>query len=381
VLTSTERILTTHVGSLPRPPAVVEVLEAEDRSEPIDTAAAEATFSEAVNDAVRRQVAAGIDVVSDGEMSKISYATYIRHRLSGFVPAELPRAVPADLDQFPSFKERLARSGGTPTYLRPICRGPISFVNREPLERDLARLRAAVAATGAMEAFMNAPSPGVVAIFQPNEHYASEGEYHEALAAALRVEYQAIVDAGFVLQVDCPDLALGRHTKDQRATEEAFLRGAQERVDILNSALDGIPTDRIRAHVCWGNYEGPHHLDIELRRLLPALGRLRVGALLVEAANPRHAHEWELWDQAQLPEAAIVVPGVIDTTTNYIEHPGLVAQRICQVADRVGRERVIAGTDCGFGTFAGFGAVDPGIAYAKLETLAAGAALATERLW
>lgn len=381
MLTSTDRIVTTHVGSLPRPAPVVEMLFAQDRNTPVAEEEFAATMGGAVTESVERQVKAGIDVVSDGEMSKISYATYIRHRFSGFVAAELPRAAPADLDAFPAFKERLARSGGTPTYLRPVCRGTIRIENPEPLERDIRHLTSAVDQAGAVEAFMNAPSPGVLAIFQPNEYYATDDQYLEALAEAMTYEYRQIIEAGFLLQIDCPDLGLGKHSKYQHDSDDQFVRGAEERVEILNHALDGLPRDRLRAHVCWGNYEGPHHLDIALKKIYRALIKLNVGALLIEGANPRHAHEWELWREMPLPDDKIVVPGVIDSTTNYIEHPELVAQRICQLASLIGRDRVIAGTDCGFGTFAGFGGVDPEIAYAKLEALAEGAAIASEKLW
>ena len=381
MLTSADRVLTSHVGSLPRPAAVVEALFAEDRGERLDAAAFEATMDAAVEDCVRRQVAAGIDVVSDGEMSKISYATYIRHRFSGFEAAELPRAAPADLDAYPTYKQRLADAGGTPTYLRPICRGPIALADPTPLDRQLRRLAEAARALDVEEAFVNAPSPGVLAIFQPNEYYRSERDYLEALAAAMHYEYRAIVEAGFVLQVDCPDLALGRHTKYQHATDDEFVRGASERVEILNAALEGLPPSSVRAHVCWGNYEGPHHLDVPLAKIQSVICGIRAQALVIESANPRHAHEWELWRGGRLPDDKLLIPGVIDSTTNYIEHPELVAERICRFAEVVGRERILAGSDCGFGTFAGFGGVDPDIAYAKLAALAEGAAIASERLW
>jgi 5-methyltetrahydropteroyltriglutamate--homocysteine methyltransferase len=381
MLTSTDRILTTHVGSLPRPRDVVDVLFAQDRDEGHDADAFEATIDHAVQDAVSRQVKCGVDAVSDGEMSKISYATYIRHRFSGFQAQPLPRAVPADLDAFPAYRARLAATGGTPEYLRPVCRSEISLADPEPLARDLRRLRAAVTRSGAREAFMNAPSPGTLAIFQPNEHYATDADYMGALAGAMAGEYRAIVDAGFILQVDCPDLALGRHSKYQHDDEATFVAGAHARIEIVNDALRGISPASVRAHVCWGNYEGPHHLDIPLQSIQSALAELNVGALLIEGANPRHAHEWELWSPRLLRGEQVLVPGVIDSTTNYIEHPELVAQRIRAYAERIGRERVIAGTDCGFGTFAGFGGVDPEIAYAKLTALAEGAALASRQLW
>lgn len=366
---------------MPRPPAVAEMLFAQERDELSDLEPLYAAVGAAVIDTVQRQARAGIDVVSDGEMGKYSYATYIRHRLSGFGPADVPRAVPADVDEFPALRDRLAASGSAPSYLRPTCSGPIAYEHLEPLERDLQHLRAAVDQVGSAEAFMTAPSPGVLALFQPNDYYPSDRAYLEALGGAMRYEYQAIVAAGFLLQVDCPDLALGRHTKYRTASDAEFVKGAEERIGVLNDALAGLPSDSVRAHVCWGNYEGPHHLDIPLKKIQRLLLTINANALLIEGANPRHVHEWELWEEHRLPDDKILVPGVIDTTTNYIEHPEAIAQRICQLAKLVGREQVIAGTDCGFGSVAGFSSVDPDIAYAKLGALAQGAAIASTRLW
>lgn len=378
---STERVLTTHVGSLPRPQEVVDLLFAQDRGEDYDRAAFDATMRDAVSDAVAKQVAAGVDVVSDGEMSKISYATYIRHRLSGFEIGEMPRATPRDLDDFPSFKDRLSRLGATPQYHRPICRGPVVVKDLSSLHEDIERLTSAARQHGAVEAFMNAASPGVIAVFQPNEFYPSHEAYLFALADAMRSEYETIVESGLLLQIDSPDLAMGRHIKFRDADEATFLANAELQVEALNHALAKVPADRVRMHVCWGNYEGPHTHDIELERIAATVLRAKPQALLIEGANPRHAHEWAIWQQLPLPDDKILVPGVIDSVSNFVEHPELVAQRICQLADTVGRERVIAGTDCGFGTFAGFGAVHPDIAYAKLRSLAEGAALASQRLW
>ncbi len=378
---STDRILTTHVGSLPRPQPVVDMLFAEDRGDPVDPAVYHETMSQHVRDVVQKQVAAGVDVVSDGEMSKISYATYIRHRLSGFEIGEMPRATPKDLDEYPEYRDRLAQSGGTPKYHRPICTGPIEYVNREPVEKDIARLTKARDAAGASEAFMNAASPGVIAVFQPNQHYSTQEGYIEALAEAMRVEYEAIVEAGLLLQIDSPDLAMGRHIKFRDASDEEFLRNANLQVDALNHALQNVPAERVRMHVCWGNYEGPHTHDVALALILPVVMRAKPQAILFEASNPRHAHEWTVWAEADIPEDKVLIPGVLDTTTNYIEHPQLVAERIRRFTDIVGRERVLAGTDCGFGTFAGFGAVHPSIAWGKLKSLAEGAQLASEALW
>lgn len=372
-------IKTTHVGSLPRPQAVADLLFAEDRGEPIDRTAYEATMTAAVRDVVAKQVEAGVDVVSDGEMSKISYATYIRHRLTGFEPADLPRATPADLDAFPTFKERLANAGATPTYLRPVCRGPIEVQTLAPLEADLARLRDAMDAAGAQQGFMNAPSPATIAIFQPNEHYASDDEYLDALAEAMRHEYEAIVAAGLTLQIDCPDLGFGRHSKYRDAGEEEFLAHARRHVEVLNTALRDVPRERVRMHVCWGNYEGPHTFDVSLGSLAGVLLEAEADALLFEAANPRHAHEWRVWERDDLPASTTLVPGLLDTTSNFVEHPELVAERLERFVALVGVDRVMAGTDCGFGTFAGFGAIDPAICFEKLRALSEGAAMASSR--
>jgi 5-methyltetrahydropteroyltriglutamate--homocysteine methyltransferase len=314
-------------------------------------------------------------------MSKISYATYIRHRLSGFVIGEAPRATPKDLDDYPSFKDRLSRLGATPKYHRPICTGPVESKDLASLHADIANLRAAAQRHDVQEAFMNAASPGVIAVFQPNEYYPTHEAYLFALAEAMRPEYEAIVEAGLLLQIDSPDLAMGRHIRFRDADEATFLASAQLQVEALNHALRNVPPDRVRMHVCWGNYEGPHHYDIPLRAIVDIVLSAKPMALLIEGANPRHAHEWAVWREVRLPDDKVLIPGVIDSVSNFVEHPELVAERICRVAELAGREQVIAGTDCGFGTFAGFGAVHPEIAYAKLRSLAEGAALATKQLW
>jgi len=377
---STQRILTTHVGSLPRPEKVTELIFAKEREENVDQTEFDETIADAVKNTVARQVDCGVDIVSDGEMSKISYATYIKERISGF-EGDTPRSPPQDLLDFPSFLEKQARSGGTPEYKRPKCTGEIRPVNPEPLEADLNNFRDALEAVNVEEAFMNSASPGVIALFQPNEYYKNHDEYLEALAEAMRVEYEGIVEAGFLLQLDSPDLGLGRHMLFADKPEEDYQRLAGAHVDVLNHALRNIPADRVRMHVCWGNYEGPHHHDAPMSAVLPIALRAKIGALLFEASNPRHAHEWTTFRDADLPDDLILIPGVIDSTTNFVEHPELVAERICRFADIVGRERVIAGSDCGFATFAGFGAVDGEIAYAKLATMATGARLASDRLW
>jgi len=380
VFASTDRILTTHVGSLPRSQAVTDVLFGREYGTVPDETAATRTISDAVTDVVRRQVAAGIDVVSDGEMSKISYATYIRDRLTGF-SGDTPREPGQDLVEFPRILEKLARLGSTARYARPRCTGAIRTRTLDPLHGDLENLGRAVSGSRPVEAFMNAASPGVVALFQPNDFYPTQDAYLEALADAMRAEYEAITARGILLQIDAPDLAMGRHTMYRDRTTDEFLSMAALHVEVLNHALRDIPPDRVRMHVCWGNYEGPHHHDIPLELLLPIVTRVRAQGLLIESANPRHAHEWAVFRDQKLPDDRILIPGVIGTTTNYLEHPLLVAERLCRFADVVGRDRVIAGTDCGFGTFAGFGPVDPDVAYLKLQALAEGARIATRRLW
>ena len=378
--TSKDRILTTHVGSLPRSKAVTDVVFARERGEPLDIDAARETIRTAVLDAVRRQRAAGIDVASDGEMSKISYATYIKDRLTGF-DGDSPRQPPKDLEEFPAFLRRQAGSGGTPTYRRPSCVGEIRVKDMEPVAEDIRNFRQALAEIPVTEGFMNAASPGVIALFQPNLHYPDHASYLEALANAMQPEYEAIVSAGFVLQLDSPDLGLGRHMMFKDRSDEEYQRLATLHVEALNHATRNIPADRMRLHVCWGNYEGPHHCDAPMSMVLPIALRARPQALLFEASNPRHAHEWTVFRDARIPDDKILVPGVLDSTTNFIEHPELVAERIGRFADIVGRERVMAGTDCGFSTFAGFGAVDEDIVYAKFGAMAEGARIASKRLW
>ncbi len=375
---STDRILTTHVGSLPRSQAVTDVVFSHEKGEEI--AGADAIIRQAVSDVVLKQVQSGVDLVSDGEMSKISYATYIKDRISGF-DGDSEREPPSDLEEFPGFLNRQASSGGTPTYRRPCCVGDIKVKDMGPVQVDIDNLLSAISKHNPTQSFMNAASPGVIALFQPNKHYATHEAYLEALADAMAHEYRAIVDAGIVLQLDSPDLGLGRHMMFKDKTDEEYQSLAAMHVAALNHALAGIPKDMVRLHVCWGNYEGPHHHDAPMDLVLPIAVQANVGALLFESSNPRHAHEWETFANAELPDDLILVPGVIDSTTNFVEHPKLVAERIERFASIVGRERVIAGSDCGFSTFAGFGAVDQDIVYAKLKSMADGAAIASERLW
>ena len=378
----TDRILTTHVGSLPRSVAVTNLVFAAERGDPGDAAEFDAVIGLAVDEAVARQIAAGIDLVSDGEMSKISYATYIKDRITGF-DGDSPRTPPADLEDFPGFLERQAKGGGTPAYRRPKCVGPVAMKTMAPLENDLKHMAGALAKNRPVGGFMNAASPGVIALFQPNEYYATQDSYLEALAEAMRPEYEGIVSAGLTLQIDSPDLGLGRHMMYKGRSDEEYLTLIGMHVEVLNHALRNIASDRVRMHVCWGNYEGPHTHDIEMGVILPTLIKAKPVGLLFETSNPRHQHDWNYFAEMVdlIPEDRILIPGVIDSTTNFVEHPRVVAERIERFANIVGRERVIGGTDCGFSTFAGFGAVDPDIVYAKLGALAEGAALASQRLW
>ncbi len=377
-----DRILTTHVGSLPRPNDVAELLFAKERGEPVDGALFADTMERAVDAVVARQAAVGIDLVSDGEMSKISYATYIKDRISGF-EGDSPRTLPADLEQFPAFLQRQAKGGGTPSYRRPRCVGPIASVDLQPLVDDIDHLRAAVAKHPAAGTFMNAASPGVIALFQPNDHYATQDEYLEALAEAMRPEYEAISAAGFVLQLDSPDLGLGRHMMYKERSDSEYLGLIERHVEVLNHALRNVPPSQMRMHVCWGNYEGPHHCDVEMGTILPVLMKARPQGLLFETSNPRHQHDIDHFaeQRAIIPDDKMLIPGVIDSTTNFIEHPRVVANRLVAFANLFGRERIIAGTDCGFSTFAGFGVVDPEIVWAKLGALVDGARFASDRLW
>jgi 5-methyltetrahydropteroyltriglutamate--homocysteine methyltransferase len=377
-----DRILTTHVGSLPRPTDVAQALFAAERGEHVDEAAFSSAKAAAVAAVVKRQIEAGIDLISDGEMSKISYATYIKDRITGF-EGDSPRTPPADLEQFPSFLERQAKGGGTPSYRRPCCVGPIAPKTLKPLEEDVQNLLLATETYSPTGAFMNAASPGVIALFQPNDFYSTQDDYLEALSEAMRPEYEAIVAAGLILQLDSPDLGLGRHMTYKNRSDADYLIVAGRHVEVLNHALRNIPADRVRMHVCWGNYEGPHHCDIEMRTILPVLMAAKPQGLLFETANPRHQHDIEDLDEKRsiIPEDKILIPGVLDSTTNFVEHPRLVARRLMEFANLFGRDRIIAGTDCGFSTFAGFGVVDPEIVWAKLKSLGDGAAIASERLW
>jgi 5-methyltetrahydropteroyltriglutamate--homocysteine methyltransferase len=378
--TSSGRILTTHVGSMPRSDAVCAALLAKERGELTDEAAFDSLMSEAVREVVGLQASIGIDVVSDGETSKIGYATYIKDRNTGFGGDFTPKPH-RDLADHPDYRELLAKTRGPQLFRRTCCIAEITPKNEGSLRKDIANLRSALPGARVSEAFMNAASPGVVSAFQPNRYYDSDERYLDAIAKVMRPEYLAIAEAGLLLQVDCPDLAMSRHTAFQDLDEASFLKRAEMHVEVLNRALEGIPADRVRVHICWGNYEGPHDFDIPLEKIMSNILAIRAGALSFEAANPRHEHEWTLWRDLAGDADRIFMPGVLDTSTNYVEHPELVAQRIERYARIFGPERVIASTDCGFGTFVGSVAVARTVAYKKLASLVEGARIASSRLF
>ena len=374
------KILTSHVGSLPRTQEVVDFIFARENEQPYDEAAFDTCMAMACDETVRKQMAAGVDIVSDGETSKISYATYVKDRYTGF-SGDSPRNAPADLKQFPTFLKRLAEGGGTPQYARPMCTGEVRSKGQGELEKDIANLKAAMKNHGAARGFMNAASPGVISLFLQNQHYGSREAYLAALADAMQAEYETIVGAGLDLQLDCPDLALSRHMLFNDLSDSEFVKIADSHVEALNHALRNVDPARVRVHICWGNYEGPHVCDIGMDKVFDTLMNTRARYVLFETSNPRHAHEWTVFRdrKADIPDDKVLVPGVVDTTTNFIEHPEVAAQRIERFTPIVGADRVIAGSDCGFGTFAGFGSVDPEIAYAKLGALSEGAKLASHR--
>jgi 5-methyltetrahydropteroyltriglutamate--homocysteine methyltransferase len=376
---STDRILTTHTGSLPRPADLLEALMRRDRGEPVDAAALGARIAAAVGDVVRRQAAAGVGVVNDGEAGKIGYATYVKERLEGFGGEAAPPGPPTDMLEFPEYFAR-ERGDGRGDPMMPACDRPIAYRDTEAVRTDIANLRAALDGGDAEEAFLSAASPGVIAFFLADRHYGDHERYVFAIADAMKAEYDEIHRAGVLLQLDCPDLALGRHRVGAESIED-FRRFVRLHVEAIDHATRDIPPDAMRMHVCWGNYRGPHHHDVPLREFVDVVLGARPAAVVVEAANPRHAHEWTVFEDVGLPDGKVLVPGVIDSTTNYIEHPALVAQRIERFARIVGRENVIAGTDCGFASFAASQNVDPGIVWAKLGALAEGARHASARLW
>ena len=373
------KIFTSHVGSLPRSQRVVDFIFARENEVEYDLIEFDSTMTNAVQQTVVKQVHSGVDIVSDGETSKISYATYVKDRYNGF-SGDSPRNAPADLKMFPGFLERLANDGGTPQYARPQCTDKVSSKGQSELQKDIRNLKSAMKASGVDRGFMNAASPGVISLFLQNAYYKNRESYLAALADTMREEYETIVASGLDLQLDCPDLALSRHMLFNELSDSEFVKVAASHVDALNHALENIPEDKVRIHICWGNYEGPHCCDIGMDKVFSTLMSAKAKYLLFETSNPRHAHEWTVFRdrKSEIPDNKVLVPGVVDTTTNFIEHPELVAQRINRFSDIVGPDRVIAGSDCGFGTFAGFGSVDPDIAYAKLKSLSEGAKIASK---
>ena len=371
-----KKISVTHVGSLPRKQEVVDFIFARENNQKYNQDDFDNVMNKAVLETVKKQVDSGVDIVSDGETSKISYATYVKDRYNGF-SGDSPRNPPADLKMFPSFLKRLADDGGTPTYARPMCTERVSSKGQVDLNKDIFNLKTAMKICNVSKGFMNAASPGVISLFLQNQFYSSREEYLAALADVMKTEYETITSSGLYLQLDCPDLALSRHMLFNDLSDDEFLKIAELHIETLNYALRDIPEEKVRVHICWGNYEGPHCCDIDMNKVFSTLMKAKAQFLLFETSNPRHAHEWEVFKnrKSEIPDNKILVPGVVDTTTNFIEHPELVRQRIERFINIVGEDRVVAGTDCGFGTFAGFGAVDPEIAYAKLSTLSEGAAL------
>jgi 5-methyltetrahydropteroyltriglutamate--homocysteine methyltransferase len=379
---SVERILTTHTGSLPRPDKLVELMFAKEEGRPVDAQLLAERVRNSVREVVERQQAAGIDIVSDGEMSKPSYATYVTERLSGFAgKSEKPKL--SDILEHPNVASHYFNDPGVQrlNMNRPACNGPVKRIGMVEAETDIANFKYALTEATVAEAFMTAASPGLVSMFLGNTYYKTEEEFLWAVAEAMKPEYEAIVRAGYLLQLDCPDLAMTRHREFARRPVEEFREYARLHIEVLNAATAGIPADRLRVHLCWGNYPGPHHRDVPLEQIIDLVLQVRAQGLCFEAANSRHAHEWKVWEKVRVPDDKVIIPGVIESMSNRIEHPELIAQRIVRFAEIVGRENVIAGSDCGFGTFVGVALVEPEIAWAKLAALAEGARLASEELW
>ena len=375
----TSSILTTHVGSLPRSKELSELLFAKDKKEIFDEKKFEFEVKKNVENVVKQQLEVGIDIISDGEMSKISYATYIKDRLKGF-SGESERKAPADLDAFDEYKIKIAKSGGTPTYVRPCCTSELEIQDEDSLKSDIKNFTDALKKFNHSSGFMNSASPGVINIFMPNKFYKDDDEYLEKLSNMMSLEYQAIIKSNLHLQLDCPDLALARHMNYKHLSDNEFLKRAERQVEALNYSLKDIPSDQVRMHICWGNYEGPHTFDIPLKKILPIILKANVKYLLIESSNPRHAHEWKVFENIKLPSEKIVVPGVIDSTSNFVEHPDLVSDRLIQFSKVVSKEQIMAGTDCGFSTFAGFGKVDEKICYEKLKSLVEGTKIASKKI-
>lgn len=370
------KILTTHVGSLPRSKTLSEFLFAKDKGESFNLNEFDEVVSQNVHEIVKKQLDIGIDFISDGEMSKISYATYVKERINGF-SGESERRAPADLDAFPEYKEKIAKSGGTPTYTRPCCTGELSLKKNSDLLKDINNFTSALKSNNHKNGFMNSASPGVINVFLPNKYYKNDDEYLEKLSSIMSDEYEKITSKNLYLQIDCPDLALARHMNFKDMDEKSFLHRAEKQIEALNASLAAVPQDQIRIHICWGNYEGPHTFDVGLEKILPIVLKAKTKYLLIESSNPRHAHEWKVFENIKLPKDKVIVPGVIDSTSNFVEHPEVVSDRLRQFASVVPKDQIMAGTDCGFSTFAGFGKVDEKICYEKLDSLVKGAKIAS----
>ena len=377
---SSERFLTTHTGSLPRPDDLIRMMFAKEEGVPVDAAALAARIRSAVAEVVRLQVDAGVDIVNDGELSKPSYATYIKDRLNGFGGTSNSFQY-QDLNDFPALAKKVFGDPGRSRRKTPACTAPITVRDAAAAKTDADNLKAAISSVGATEAFMSAASPGVIALFFRDDYYKSREAYLAAIAEAMRHEYEAVVNAGFILQIDCPDLAMGRHIQFAGLSLEEFRKQARLNIEALNHALANIPPERLRMHLCWGNYEGPHHCDVPLSDIIDVVFTAKPAAISFEAANPRHAHEWKLFEEVKLPAGKVLIPGVLESKTNFIEHPELIAQRIGRYAKLVGRENVIAGSDCGYGTWVGQAAVDPQVVWAKMAAMAEGARIASREFW
>ena len=373
------KIKTTHVGSLPRSKELSELLFKKDKKELFDQSQLDKIIEDNVNKIVKKQIDIGIDIISDGEMSKISYATYVKDRIQGF-SGESERKAPKDLDDFPSYKEKIARSGGTPTYTRPCCTDELKIKDTKSLTNDIDNLKKALKINNHDIAFMNSASPGVISNFLPNKFYKNDDEYLNSLSKIMKLEYEEITNNNLYLQIDCPDLALARHMTFKDVDEKSFLFRAEKQVEFLNEAVRDIDSSKLRMHICWGNYEGPHTYDIALEKILPIAFKANIQTYLIEASNPRHAHEWKVFENIKVPNDKIIVPGVIDSTSNFVEHEELVKERIIKYSKVIPKDQLMAGSDCGFSTFAGFGNVDENIVYKKFEALVAGATLASNAI-
>ena len=380
MIRSTERFLTTHTGSLPRPDDLVRIMYAREEGVPVEGQALAARVRTAVAEVVKKQADIGIDIVNDGETSKPSYATYIKDRLDGFGGTG-NTFIYQDLVEFPNLGKRVFGDPGRSRRKTPACNAPIRVRDESAAKIDVENLKSALVGANATRAFMSAASPGVVSLFFRNDHYASQEAYLFAIAEAMRHEYEAVAGGGIVLQIDCPDLAMGRHIQYAALSLPEFRKRAAMHIEALNHAVANIPPERLRMHVCWGNYEGPHHCDVPLADIIDLVFTARPAAISFEAANPRHGHEWTLFERVKLPAGKVLIPGVIESKSNFIEHPELVAQRLGRYAELVGRENVIAGSDCGYGTWVGQAAVDPDVVWAKLGAMVEGARIASRRFW